>query len=176
MISKKTIFFSLCILLILFSCKKVELNRINKVTTDDVSVLNTDVNAKGTIIDISKEGIAKYGHCWSTNAIPTINDFKTEFEFMRRLPQLYPARVLKPLRTYIEQKIGKDYINSCLIIYKTCNFSEFNIIGSYIYLHDSSKMNICFYDPELNKIPVKQFWSHEKRDILIDQINKLLLL
>jgi len=78
--SKKTIFFSLSILLILFSCKKIELNRINKVTTDEVSVLNTDVNAKGTIIDISKEGITKYGHCWSTNAIPTINDFKIEFE------------------------------------------------------------------------------------------------
>ena len=99
----------------------------------------------------------------------------TEFEFMRRLPQLYPARVLKPLRTYIEQKIGKDYINSCLTIYKTCGFSEFNIIGSYIYLHDSNEMNICFYDPELNQIPVKQFWSHEKRDVLIDEINKLLL-
>lgn len=80
MMSKKTIFFSLSILLILFSCKKIELNRINKVTTDNVSVLNTDVNAKGTIIDISKEGITKYGHCWSTNATPTINDFKIEFE------------------------------------------------------------------------------------------------
>ena len=36
-------------------------------------------------------------------------------------------------------------------------------------------MNICFYNPELNQIPVKQFWSHEKRDVLINEINKLLL-
>lgn len=78
--SKKTIFLSLSLLLILFSCKKIELNRINKVTTVDVSILNTDVNAKGTIIDISKEGITKYGHCWSISAAPTINDYKTEFE------------------------------------------------------------------------------------------------
>jgi hypothetical protein len=79
------------------------------------------------------------------------------------------------LRTYIEQKIGKDYINSCLTIYKECNFSEFNIIGSYIYLYDKNEMNICFYNPELNQIPVKQFWSCEKKDVLINEINKLLL-
>ena len=102
-------------------------------------------------------------------------DLLTEFEFMRRLPQLYPSRFLKPLRIYIEQKIGKDYINSCLTIYKECGFSEFNIMGSYLYLHDPSEMNICFYNPDLNQIPVRQFWSHEKKDVLINEINKLLL-
>lgn len=79
-LSRKTVFISLSLILILFSCKKVELNRINKITTDNVSVLNTAVNASGTIIDISKDGIIKFGHCWSTNVIPTINDSKTEFE------------------------------------------------------------------------------------------------
>lgn len=80
MLSKNIISLSLSFILILFSCKKVELNHINKITTDSVSVLNTDVKAKGTIIDISKEGITKFGHCWATNAIPTITDFKIEFE------------------------------------------------------------------------------------------------
>jgi hypothetical protein len=80
MLSKKIFFISLSFVLILFSCKKVELNRINKITTDSVIVLNTTVNASGTIIDISKEGITKFGHCWSTIENPTINDFKLEFE------------------------------------------------------------------------------------------------
>ena len=65
--------------LFLFSCKKIELNRIDKITTDDVVINNTAINATGTIIDIGKEGITKYGHCWSVNAVPTINDAKTEF-------------------------------------------------------------------------------------------------
>ncbi len=66
-------------LLLLFSCKKIEINRITKITTDEVSIANTAVTVGGTIIDISKQGITKYGHCWSTNATPTINDTKTEF-------------------------------------------------------------------------------------------------
>lgn len=80
MLSRKTVFISLSILLILFSCKKLELNRINKISTDGVSIANTTVNAKGTIIDISGVGIYRYGHCWATNPTPTINDSKTEFE------------------------------------------------------------------------------------------------
>lgn len=66
-------------LTVLFSCKKIELKRINKITTDDVIIINTTIKAGGTIIDIGKEGISKYGHCWSVNAAPTINDAKTEF-------------------------------------------------------------------------------------------------
>ena len=65
--------------LLLFSCRKLELNRINKITTDEVTVTNTAVSAGGTIIDIGKKGITKYGHCWSVNATPTVNDAKTEF-------------------------------------------------------------------------------------------------
>lgn len=78
-LSKKTVFiFSGFI--ILFSCKKIELNRINKITTDDVSISNTDVSASGTIVDIGKSGVSKFGHCWSSNPVPTIADTKTEFK------------------------------------------------------------------------------------------------
>ena len=68
------------ILITVFSCKKIDLNRINKISTDNVSILFTDVNASGTIIDVGKGGISKFGHCWSTSTIPTINDFRTEFD------------------------------------------------------------------------------------------------
>lgn len=91
---KYIILFSL---FVLFSCTKLELNRITKITTDNISVANTAVIAEGTIIDISKGGIMKYGHCWSKNSIPTIIDSKTEFtdasvgkEFTSNLTNLSP--------------------------------------------------------------------------------------
>ena len=98
----------------------------------------------------------------------------TEFETMRRLPQVYPADVLPKIREHIEKTIGLDIINSCLTVYKECGFSEFNIIGSYIYLYDQSKSNLYFYDPSLNEIPSKQFWSHENHSVLKAEIEKLL--
>lgn len=67
-------------ILFFFSCQKVEINRINKITTDKVIVTNTDVEVQGTIIDIGVVGILKYGHCYSTNPKPTIADAKTEYE------------------------------------------------------------------------------------------------
>ena len=73
-------YISILLILSIFSCKKLDIARINKITTTEVSVNNTSVTAKGTIIDIDKDGITKYGHCWSTNNNPTINDFKTEFD------------------------------------------------------------------------------------------------
>ena len=76
---KQKLYILLIALSVLFSCKKIELNRIDKITTDDIVINNTAINATGTIIDIGKEGITKYGHCWSVNAVPTINDAKTEF-------------------------------------------------------------------------------------------------
>ena len=76
---KQKLFLLLISLSILFSCKKIELNRINKITTDDLVINNTAINVGGTVIDIGKEGITKYGHCWSVNAVPTINDARTEF-------------------------------------------------------------------------------------------------
>jgi hypothetical protein len=103
-------------------------------------------------------------------------DLLTEFETMRRLPQIYPSRILLPIRNLIENKTGKDYINGCLDIYKKVSFSEFNIMGSYILLYDQKNINMMLYDPKYNQIPCKQFWSHEKREILLEQISKLLFL
>ena len=63
-----------------------------------------------------------------------------------------------------------------LDIYKKVSFSEFNIMGSYILLYDQKNINMMLYDPKYNQIPCKQFWSHEKREILLEQISKLLFL
>jgi len=54
------------------SCKKEEIKRIIKVTTDEVTQLKTkSATVNGTIIDIG-EGITEHGFCWSTTNNPTI--------------------------------------------------------------------------------------------------------
>ena len=60
------------------SCKKLNIERINKIASDSVTVANNSVTAKGLIVDVSEKGIDTYGHCWSLNNEPTISDYKTE--------------------------------------------------------------------------------------------------
>ena len=65
--------FIFCLFLFFFStCKKEEIKRIIKVTTDDVSQIATkSATLNGTVIDIG-EGITGHGFCWSTTNYPTI--------------------------------------------------------------------------------------------------------
>lgn len=99
----------------------------------------------------------------------------TDFETMRRLPQVYPASILPKIREHIVKKTGMDFVNACLYIHKLYKFSEFNIIGSYIILNNYNGINMLLYDHSLNQIPIIQFWSRTKnKNELINQIKKIL--
>ena len=65
----------LCILIIIVSCKKLDLKREAAVKTDGV-VLNSDnsVTAHGTLIDLGEGTITEHGHCWALTAEPTPAD------------------------------------------------------------------------------------------------------
>lgn len=95
-----------------------------------------------------------------------LNEVKllTEFEFMRRLPLIYPTSILVNLREYIKDKIGKDFINSCFHIYSKCKLSEFNIMYSFLYLHHPDKMTTKF-SKDAASLPFVQHWSHGIRKI-----------
>ncbi len=59
------------IISILYSCKKLEIERITKVATGEV----TDITAHsatitGSIMDIGEAGITQYGHCWDIKENP----------------------------------------------------------------------------------------------------------
>ena len=86
-------------------------------------------------------------------------NLKTEYEFMRRLPQIYPSNILYKIRELIVNKTGKDFINSCIELHKKFKFSEFNIMGSYLYKFEPEK--ICFMDTKNfnQKIVYKQFYN-----------------
>lgn len=65
------------IIIALFSCNKLDFQKINKVTVPTINKSNTIITVQSKIIDISKEGIEQYGHCWNTLPEPTINNFFT---------------------------------------------------------------------------------------------------
>jgi hypothetical protein len=94
--------------------------------------------------------------------------FNVEYEFMRRLPLVYPARVLKGTRDHLE-KIHEDPFD--LYVYSTVpedgeqyhsKFSESNVIGSYAYYYDNGAYNWVNMDTPhvLPENPLIQFWSH----------------
>lgn len=59
----------------MFSCKQLEIKRINKVETIRSIFYNNQIIAKGNIIDMEENGISDYGFCYAANnSFPTIND------------------------------------------------------------------------------------------------------
>ena len=92
----------------------------------------------------------------------------TDYELMRRLPQLYPVHVFRNIRALIENKCGKRYIEGILDIYSKCSFSEFNVIGSYIFLN-CPEVEFVEYDPNKHQIKCTQVWSYENK---INLLNK----
>lgn len=65
--------------LLFFGCQKIEVVRITKVFTETPEVNSSYVSIDGIVVDVSDAGVSKYGHCWSTNNNPTVDDFKTVF-------------------------------------------------------------------------------------------------
>lgn len=64
----------LILLLSLQACKKQDVYRVVKISTDTIAnVSDTTALIFGTIIDAG-DGITQYGHCWSVNESPTIFD------------------------------------------------------------------------------------------------------
>ena len=46
---------------------------------NEIPLTNTSATVKGKISNLKSLKIQDYGHCWSKNSTPTINDFKTSF-------------------------------------------------------------------------------------------------
>ena len=72
---KNTIYISL--FLFIASCSKLDLDRVSKVTTDDIQSDATSISIQGTVVDITDGGGLSYGHCWSPDQSPDLNDAHT---------------------------------------------------------------------------------------------------
>jgi hypothetical protein len=62
------------IALLASACTKVSNKREMAVTTDDVVISNTQIMAKGTLVDLGENEIRSYGFCWSPVTMPTVSD------------------------------------------------------------------------------------------------------
>ena len=67
-------FTSSILFISLNSCKKLDIEKITKILTDSVSIIDNIATVYGTIIDVSDMDHRDYGFCWSSSANPTIND------------------------------------------------------------------------------------------------------
>lgn len=110
--------------------------------------------------------------CW----LPGLKnlDLLTDYEFMRRLPQIYPSSILPKIRELIVQKTCKDFINGCIYIHQKFKFSEFNIMGSYLFLYESEKCNFINSKDYKEENIIKQFWSHSDLKTIIPEIKRIL--
>lgn len=69
---KQYIIFTI-LLLLAFSCKRIDVSRITKIETLDVSFKNNQLIAKGNLIDASEAGISDYGFCFGDYPNPDMN-------------------------------------------------------------------------------------------------------
>ena len=105
--------------------------------------------------------------CWFE---PTKNalGFEPAYEFMRKLPLLYPYEVVRGCRQHIELQ---HMTTLAKYLGRQNTFSEFNAIGAYAYAHHRDKFKwVC---PETEGIPYnpwRQFWSHGDMDTQLAEI------
>lgn len=92
-------------------------------------------------------------------------NLKTPYEYMRRLPLIYPSIILKNVREFISNKYKTNFVNSCLYIYNQIKnelpdkyplyFSEFNLLGAYSFLYNPEYYNFVKSN-DVEEIPSKQ--------------------
>ena len=111
------------------------------------------------------ENLPKMYDVWKT--FLQVCDFKTEFEFMRRVPLIYPSKIFKNLRDYISAKYKIKFTDACLQIYNSTNiylphkyFSEFNLLGAYSYIYEPNCFNFMKQN-EAQHIPIKQVQHYD---------------
>lgn len=110
-------------------------------------------------------------NCWQT-CLSKLN-LLTKYEFMRRLPVVCPAKILKEVRNYLEKMHNKTFVEECLSMFNDCGISEFNIMSSYMYLFYNGEAKFININ-ETHKLPILQLWSHSNKQELIYKIHKAL--
>lgn len=76
---RNLIYILVLFILSFFSCSKLDIDRANIISSDELIVNSNSVSTTGNIVDINSQGMDSFGHCWSTTNSPTINDTKSEF-------------------------------------------------------------------------------------------------
>ena len=141
---------------------------------DSDCVFNDNFNIQKEMFDEDKkiillvekwENLPKKYDVWKT--FLQICDFQTEFEFMRRIPLIYPSKICRNLRDYMAEKYKLQFTDACLQIYNSTElhlqykyFSEFNLLGAYSYIYEPNYFNFIKQN-EAHDIPLKQIQHYD---------------
>jgi hypothetical protein len=94
------------LLLLAFSCKRIDVSRVTKIETLEVSFINNQLIAKGNLIDASDAGISDYGFCFSdfpnpdmSKRVLSIGNNKTLGQFTDTLNDVFANKTYY-VRTY----------------------------------------------------------------------------
>jgi hypothetical protein len=162
---RKTVFRSgvfalislLSLVIIIFSCERLEIKRITKVSTgSDPEKTSFSAIVQGTIIEHGEGGIKQYGHCWSETSNPSISNDKTELgsrnstgTFNSTLVELSPNTQYF-VRAYATDNDGTIYGNevSFVTLDITIPAAPTNLIAQSI---SSSQINLSWTDNSNNE-------------------------
>ena len=92
-------------------------------------------------------------------------------EFMRRQPFMFPARILKDLRSYCVAKHGRTLEQ---YIMESGRFSEWNVLGMFAWIYHQEHFSWIDTSKELPPALVRQFWSHDPIEKNLEEINRIL--
>lgn len=87
-----------------------------------------------------------------------------EFEFMRRLPSVFPRSIFAPMRAHVERVHGKpfnDYIHEGNLARR--DTSEANVLGAFAYYHLPETchwVSTASFNPAEWPTALGQHWSH----------------
>lgn len=92
-------------------------------------------------------------------------DEKVEYEFMRRMPLIYPMEIHEPMRDHfmkVHNKPMLDYlVDVCELAPPLNNFTEYNFMGAWCYKYAKDKFHwIDTTQESFENFPFRQYWSH----------------
>ena len=175
----KRIYILTLIFLSIWACTKVE--RITKITKAEVIVEKTQVSATGTIIDQVEDSVDTFGHCWSTNINPSIDNDKTILTDVN-LGSAYTSNISNVnynttyyIRTYA--KYGEEIIyGKDTTTFKITDISNISITSSQLQIQDESTLSIDASITELNSLNALDYghcWSANSAPTINDSLTSL---
>ena len=143
---KNLVYILVLFILSFFSCSKLDIDRSNIISSDELIVNSNSVSATGNIVDINSQGMDSFGHCWSTTNSPVILDNKTTF-YNPKLGSSYTSNLTKLkfntnyfIRPYIANSNETVYGNERQFIIN--DFSSIKTLISDIVILDESTLSL----------------------------------
>lgn len=105
--------------------------------------------------------------------------FRPDFEYMRRLPLMYPRDLFRMTREAVSARHACDFTDYVYEVHSktdkgersdSSNFSESNLLGAYAHKYEPGMFYWYNLDTQYNPIPnpLIQFWSHGGLDTVAD--------